>query len=99
MEWLELLKILSDQQTDAVTQQQIDALRDGLQAARLENLIIGICLLAFIAGIVVAVYLLNRACERRIETLQNAFIRHRRNLARTISKIDSMNLEKSDVAG
>jgi len=34
MEWIQLLKMLSDQQTDQVTQQQIDALTGQMEALR-----------------------------------------------------------------
>ena len=110
MEWLELLKMLSEQQSDAVTQQQIDALRAGLQAARLENLNMGICFLVLIAGLVVAVYFLNRACERRIKKLEAGLklqaAKHSDVLeligvirSNFISNADSINSHKSDVAG
>jgi len=106
MEWFDLLKILSDQQTNEITQQQIEALRDGVQQARLENFLMALCLLAMVAGLLVAVYFLNRACERQVRRLDSKLQQldwdlgvHKGKFRELISSANSMNLEKSDVEG
>ena len=70
MNWIELLNLLSEQQTDATTQRQIEALRDGVEQVRTENLILSLCLVVILAAAFIGFLLLDRDRARRLAELQ-----------------------------
>ena len=88
MEWIELLNLLSQQQTDATTQRQIEALRAGVEQVRTENLILSLCMVVILASAFIGFLLLDRDRSRRLADLE-----------RSISVFNSMNRTKSDVVG
>lgn len=88
MNWIELLNLLSEQQTDATTQRQIEALRAGVEQVRTENLILGLVLVVILAAAFIGFLLLDRERSRRLVEIE-----------RNISVLNSMNRTKSDVVG
>ena len=60
MEWLELLKFLSQQQTNEITQQQIDALQREIQALRASQIelavILGLMVIVAFVGLFIDHY-------------------------------------------
>jgi hypothetical protein len=70
MEWLELLNLLSDQQTNAVTQQQIEALSTDVRQIERDQALFGLVLLFLVASMIVAVVLNQWSNNRRIKKLE-----------------------------
>lgn len=86
MEWIELLKMLSEQQSDKVTQEQINALQEALRQAEREQAITGLVFIGLLVLLMALICINHYIHGQRFKKIEAK-----------ITRLDSISLEKSDV--